>query len=689
MEYKYKAFISYSHTDVKWAEWLQRRIESYRLPRRLRARTEGATSRLHPIFRDRDELPSAYNLSEEIHAALEQSEHLIVICSPMSARSQWVNQEITTFKRLGRSKCVHCLIVDGDPASPDSDRDCFPPALRTHFDQAGEPTDEITEPIAADVRNEADGRKRALLKILAGLIGVGLDDLRQREAQRRQQRMFAVTATSLLVSLVTIGLAISATFARSEAEQRREQAEDLLGFMVGDLRKALQPIGRLDLLESVGTKAMDYFETVSIETLTDRELLKQAEVMVQLGEIRFDQLRYDEASESFEAAYVRSTKLYRNEPSDALRLFHRSQAEFWLGHVASQKGDLTDARIWLTRYRDSGRKLQTMDPDDQQWLREVAYGHHNLAVVNLELGNLDMAVKDFLSEIEIYNELLTRDPDSDVARDRPDAYSWLGDIAFRRGLVLEALDYHQKSEADLRAIYERDPSNSIALDDLAFAVDRVAELRAISGDLTTAFDNAEDSASMFRSLIETDGSNLTWVKGSIAADITRSQILAASGQLEDAKELADSAVRHLNNLVADGGEDHRMRYLLARAHRIIAWIESTSGELQGALSSARLGQESLYAIKTHTELNDHRLGTLASLLLIEGEAHQGMGNHDKAAHTRRLVTDILRDQASTSSSPYLLEPWSRILLLTGDTDASKQISSALSDSGYHSLLPWK
>lgn len=70
--------------------------------------------RLFPIFRYREVLPTSSELGDVIGKALEDSYHLIVICSPRSAKLQWVNEEIKQFRRLGNSDQVLCLIVYGE-----------------------------------------------------------------------------------------------------------------------------------------------------------------------------------------------------------------------------------------------------------------------------------------------------------------------------------------------------------------------------------------------------------------------------------------------------------------------------------------------------------------------------------------------------------------------------------------------
>ena len=117
-DFKYWAFISYSHADEEWAKWLHKSIETYRVPRKIvgRETAQGQISRrLFPVFRDREELPGASDLGGKLQDALTKSRSLIVICSPKSAVSKWVNEEVKTYKSFGHAGRVFCLITDGEP----------------------------------------------------------------------------------------------------------------------------------------------------------------------------------------------------------------------------------------------------------------------------------------------------------------------------------------------------------------------------------------------------------------------------------------------------------------------------------------------------------------------------------------------------------------------------------------------
>lgn len=226
---RYRAFISYSHVDKKWGDWLHKALETYRVPKALvgqPSRTGPVPKTLYPIFRDREELPTATSLSEQIEQALEHSDYLIVICSPRSAKSMWVNEEILQFKRMGRSDRILAIVVDGEPNASDKPglegQECFPPALRFEIGEDGGLSDVRTEPIAADARKDRDGRQASKLKLIAGLIGVAYEKLVRRDHRRRVQRRISLVALTLIALATVAGV-----WYQGNLETRKQEHERL------------------------------------------------------------------------------------------------------------------------------------------------------------------------------------------------------------------------------------------------------------------------------------------------------------------------------------------------------------------------------------------------------------------------------------------------------------------------------
>ena len=200
-DYHYEAFISYRHRDVdrKVARRLQRRLEGYRIPQHIA--TERSERRLGKLFRDQDELPTTSSLSAEIEDALLHSRRLIVVCSPESRASAWVQREVEMFAALHGRRSILLAIAEGG-----SD-ECFPPLLLQRVEVAEDGTRTLVdeEPLAADFR---DMRHKAFssesMRVAAALIGCGYDDLRQRQRQRAL-RLAGLAAAIVSVASIVFG----------------------------------------------------------------------------------------------------------------------------------------------------------------------------------------------------------------------------------------------------------------------------------------------------------------------------------------------------------------------------------------------------------------------------------------------------------------------------------------------------
>lgn len=217
---RYSAFISYNHKDRRWAAWLHRELERYRLPDALIGRDSPLGTlerRLPPVFQDREELAASTSLADSVREALNEAASLIVICSKNGAASRWVNEEVRTFAGLGRASRIQCLLVpeaDETPELSHPQSELFPPAL---LELGG-------EPLAADARTSGDGKRNAFLKLLAGLIGVRYDELRQREQVRRQRRLLILASAASIGFIAMSGLAAFAFISRAQAVHERDIA---------------------------------------------------------------------------------------------------------------------------------------------------------------------------------------------------------------------------------------------------------------------------------------------------------------------------------------------------------------------------------------------------------------------------------------------------------------------------------
>ena len=174
-QYKYFAFISYNSHDIAWGKRLQRKLESYRMSATLCSEHGWQRKPINPIFFAPSDIQPG-GLTEELQGRLKASRHLIVICSPNSAKSEWVGKEIEYFHQLGRTKNIHFFIVDGEPHSGNSDTECFNPVI----DTLGLP-----EILGANIHEQIFrwswlNKERAYVQLISKLLGVEFDAIWQR-----------------------------------------------------------------------------------------------------------------------------------------------------------------------------------------------------------------------------------------------------------------------------------------------------------------------------------------------------------------------------------------------------------------------------------------------------------------------------------------------------------------------------
>ena len=236
---KYDAFLCYHEVHARQARELQRKLEHHRIPRELRRRPGlggDTASRSHlsifcPEHRD--------DASRDLFLpALDESAFLIVLCSRRCARDPRVDAQVRAFKRLGRPHHILPVILDGEPNAADGGTgftagdECFPDALKHDLGADGEwSRSPKFEPIAADARPHKDDPDAVVLKIAAGLLGVGFDDLYHREQRRQRRHLRIVVAASLVLTALLGALALQAFLAEQQSRLQLAHTREINGYI--------------------------------------------------------------------------------------------------------------------------------------------------------------------------------------------------------------------------------------------------------------------------------------------------------------------------------------------------------------------------------------------------------------------------------------------------------------------------
>src|SRR5262249_31934424 len=364
---KYRAFLSYTHADIKVAARLHKRLEAFSIDKDLVGRGTALgpiPKSLRPIFRDREDWAAGHTITELTLAALDASSALVVLCSPSSARSRYVNEEVRLFKSRHPERLVIPVIVDGIPG--DAERECFAPAVRFLVEANGAITSTPAEVLAADVREEGDGLEMATAKVVAGLIGLSTDEVFRRAERDRRRRVRLRNGVIAVLALLTLAATGGAAYAWHLLKTNEAFLADTL-----------------TLATKLVSTAVENAEEYRMPRTVTLELLAQAEgyfeIMARLGQPT-PELRYQKAWMLIQFAHN-----YAIVGDTSKQLARALAAQSLLAGLTREK------------------------PDDRTYQRNLALADDQVGEVLAAQGKLDEALKNYRDGLGIRERLAASD----------------------------------------------------------------------------------------------------------------------------------------------------------------------------------------------------------------------------------------------------------------------------------------
>jgi eukaryotic-like serine/threonine-protein kinase len=475
---------------------------------------------------------------------------------------------------------------------------------------------------------------------------------------------------------------------RGRALDERARAEDLLTFMLGDLYKQLERVGRLDVLEAVFDKATAYFSSIGPRDLNDTALARHVKALTQIGQIRMAQERFADASALFSEAYQRAGVLAARHPKDGQMLFERGQAEYWNGYVHWKRGDLSAADEWLTRYHDTGVALVALDPARPEWQGEYAYGLHNLAALSDARGELPKARSDFIAELAILEKMIEADPRNlDLRSREADAHSWLGGIAERQAEFAESMKQYTMQVKELEHLAEADPGTVGRRLYLAFALQFEVGVDMATGKYAHANATLAQAQRLLDGLVVHDASNASWRAASVNAHLKEAMLARQSGDLADASRTVDEALDQLKALSAAEPTDHDIALMLAVAWRLKAQLQSVAGQPGAAASAMRaagIGEK----LARDEGASDVDVGECATAYVASGEIEARSGDAGEARRDWLRAAELVAPRIRESRNWRLLDPAARTAAWLGRPEEARATIERLSRLGYVPLEAW-
>jgi tetratricopeptide (TPR) repeat protein len=364
-------------------------------------------------------------------------------------------------------------------------------------------------------------------------------------ARKFVRRHTAGVAFAAAMVVLLVASAVGATIqagrlarARAVAVARQDQAEELIGFMLGDLRDRLSVMGRLDLLDAVGNRALAYFAAVPASQLSDEESYRRAEALQQLGEVRMAQGKLPAAADLMRRSLVIATGLAARDSLNGRWQIGLAHSHFWAGNVDWGLGEVDSALSHFLPFVTISRRLIAHYPDSLAYREELAYALNNIGFAKEARGDINGALASYRAAIVINQDLMRRDSTKlDWRVSLANEYNAAAVVQRKIGNLSGALGEHDQELALKDALLARDAINTDYQRNVGIAHAYRGELRMLLGDEEGALDDARRARAIYSALAGRDTSNAQVARALAKSDRQVAQVLLergdAAGALND------------------------------------------------------------------------------------------------------------------------------------------------------------
>ncbi|MCC5086448.1 winged helix-turn-helix domain-containing protein [Xanthomonas campestris] len=500
------------------------------------------------------------------------------------------------------------------------------------------------------------------------------------ERAHRQRRGLYAAAAALLVVLASASLLLGwqARQAQQVAEQRRDEAQQLVGYMLGDLAEQLRTVGNLKLLDSVGTRALRYLEELPNASMQAGDLINHARALRTTGEVLMNQGKLDQAHAAFTRAAATAAQARTLAPDVLEAHAETGQAAYWLGAMAYRNKQFPLARKHWAQYLAASEWLVRAKPDDPRWQLELSYALNNLAMLATTQGNAPTAIGFFARDIALKRVLVARTPDNASLRyELIDSLSGLSLAQENQGLLAPAEQGYREQLAMLRVLVNKDPDAHAWQRRLAGSLIRTSNLALARGQLVQAQQDARESLRLLQPLAALQPDNVAWRRDLAHAYAQAGWVAALDGHAGDAAQQLARAQQTMAELLQQAQPLPEWQWLDAIIALRMQAARAPPLAQDFAPIVARL--ETLHRAKPDEVVG---ISALAQALVWHGEQRAAAGDDAGARTAWQRALAVLGKDAGNSRDKNLLDPWIRAHVHLGQRTAVTQQLGWLYQAGY-------
>ncbi len=487
--------------------------------------------------------------------------------------------------------------------------------------------------------------------------------------------------------------------ARTRSDKARAEAEELVTFMVGDLAGSLEPIGKLDIIDSVLAQVGRHLEKRESEDLTEAERDSLTRLLIQIADVRIAQGDLDSAEEAARRALTEATAINATNPStttgqkqsalawerigdiletrgeieDAAAAFAKALAISQalseqrssdsdahsalsvslnrVGGIQQQQGNLEGARETFNKSLAISERLAKDEPNVSKWQADMGFTWHRIGNILEEQGSLDEARAAYQKCIDIYVKLVAGEPDNAEHKRRLGIF-WnrMGDVHTVQGDIEEARAAYEKGLATAEMLAASDPSNAVWRRSVGVSWNRMGDFLIETGKGEDALAAYRKALAISQELAAGDPSNLR-IQGDVGTSWNRvGDALEMSGDADAAREAFDKSVAVFELVAAADPTNPQAKRNVAAGWSRIGGILYAQGKFDESLSAFQKCLATFELVAATDPTNAQWKRDVGSTWLRVGGAQEGLKQNAAAVEAYGKSLAIMDELSSSDPS---------------------------------------
>lgn len=508
----------------------------------------------------------------------------------------------------------------------------------------------------------------------------------QRKRQRERLRWAAMSLIVVLAVLAT-GLGLTAMSAKRSAEERRNEAESLMHFMLGDFADKLRPLSRLDFLESVSVKALQYLRGAQDQDLSPTALTLRAKGLQVIGEVSRSRGDSARAIDSLTQANAILIEQHRQAPNNLEVLKTLGANAYWVGQLHKDRNNMAAADTAWQDYLRFAKLLEQTDPNNPEWWMELSYAHNNLGSLAFARGQPAQAVPHFKQSIALKRRVLEHTPDAPAtAAELADSYSWLASATEALGeFDLARQLYHQEMELVL-GLRTRYPGDAKWVHRQVVALQHRALIASLMGRDADALSDYDEAKRLFAGILAQDTNNRVWQMEFSMLEQERLRLLSRNLPAQQILAPLTAVRQSFQTILAfDPNRSGWVRREAIARTRLAAALLA-AGRPQEAAAEAGATVERLRPLYLRNPSSLGNRVALIEALLLDAAIGQARGSATADARSKcQEVRAVIGDEIKSTMNYQLLDPWVRANLCLQQRQAIDTEVKRLKQINYRDL----